>query len=81
MFVLWPDAIRNDELLRANVYETGIPEPLFQFDSGANLVTSILERTVDFLVVPFEPGAVNTAVFRLRVDVPILEFNPAAGLD
>ena len=63
------------------MYETGILKPLLQLGLGTDLPTGLLERAVDFIeVLPSETGAVETVIFRVGVAVPVLEFNPAAGL-
>ena len=81
MGILWPDPMGNDELLHVDVHEAGVLEPLLQLGAGTDLVTGLLERAVYFVVVPFESGAVETAVERGGVGIEILEFDPAAGLD
>ena len=81
MGILWPDAVGNDKLLHVDVHEASISEPLLQLEPGTDLVAGLLECPIDFVVVPTKPSAVETAVFRRGIDVPVLEFNPAAGLD
>jgi len=81
MVILWPDAVRNHKLLRADVHEAGVLEPVLQLGSGTGLVTGRLECTVDFVVVLLELGVVQTSVFGVRVAVVILELNPPAGFD
>ena len=80
MRILWPDAIGYDEFLNMDVHETGVLEPFLQLGPGTDFVALLLERAVDFVVVPFESGAVVTAVFRLGVAVPVLKFQPTARL-
>ena len=81
MFILWPNAIGNDKLLYVDIHKAGVLEPLLQLGPRTYLVSSLFERTNDFVVVQLEFGAVQAAIFRVRVAVPVLEFNPAAGLD
>ena len=81
MAILWPDAVGDDKLRHMDVDEARVLEPRLQFDSRADLVTSLLECAVDFVIVPFKPGVFEAAVFRERIAVPVLEFNPATGFD
>ena len=81
MRILWPDAIWNGKLLHVDVHEAGVFKPLFQFGPGSDLVPSIFKRAVNFVVEQLELGVVETSVLRRRIAVPVLELNPAAGLD
>ena len=81
MGILWPDAVRNGELLHVDVNESSVPKPLLQFRPRPDFIAGRLKRAVYFAVVPLESGAVETAVFRVGVTIPVLEFNPATGLD
>ena len=77
MGVLWPDTIREDELLYVDVHESGILEPFLQLGPGTDLVSRLFEGTQDFIVVALEISTVEATVFRLGVEVLVLEFNPA----
>ena len=81
MRILWPDTVGNDEFLHVNVHEASVLEPLLQLGSGTDLVALLFERAVDFVEILLERGAVEAAVFGVGVAVPVLEFNPAAGLN
>ena len=81
MRILGPDTVRNDHLLHVDVHKAGLPEPFLQLGSWTDLIAGQLECAIDLVVVPTESGAVDTAVFRDWIAVPILEFDPAAGLD
>ena len=81
MGILWPDTVGNDKFLHVNVNETSVLEPLLQLGARTDFVTGPLKCSVDFVTVSFEPGTLVTAIYRVGVAVPIVELNPAAGLD
>ena len=81
MWILWPDTIGNAKLLYVDVHEASVLEPLLQLSPRTGFVTSFLERSIDFIEILLEASAIKASVFRIRVAVPVLEFNPAAGLD
>ena len=81
MFILWPNAIGNDKLLYVDVDKTSVLEPSLQLGAGTDLVTGLLERAADFVVIPVEPSVLQTTVQGNGIYIPILEFNPPAGLD
>lgn len=81
MAILWPDAVGNYKLFHVDVHEAGICEPLLQLGSWGGRIAGSVGRTLEFVIVPLEPCAVHTAVFRFRGGVPVSELDPAAGLD
>mgnify|MGYP001367556659 CR=1 FL=1 len=81
MSILGPNAVRNDELLRMNVHETGLFEPLLQLGARTALIADFLERTSDFIEITFESGILEAAVCRVREAVPILKFNPTSWFE
>lgn len=69
MRILWPDAVRNLELLHMDVHEARIFGPLLQLRPGTDLITGLLECAVDFVLVLLERSTIITAIFRVRLAV------------
>ena len=79
--VLWPDAIRKNELLYVDVHESGILEPFLELWAGTDLVAGLFEGARDFIIVALEISTVEATIFRHGVAIPVLEFNPTPRLN
>lgn len=81
MSILCPDTVGNLKLFDLNIDKTSIFEPPLQLWSRTDFITCLPKRPVYFIVILLKTSTVVTTVFRVRVTVPVLEFDPSTRLD